>query len=277
MAESGRARVADWLLVPGWGFAASAFDEVRAALPASLRAEAVACRDALAAIGRRVAAVQAGEAEPFGVCAWSLGATIALGQAARCPGAFAALVVTGATPRFVACDDWPHAMPATDFDAFATLAAASPTAAQSRLAALCTRGAADAPTLLRRLRRSFDRRLPAAQPGDADAAADARGPDDGGDTAFGRALMRDLDCLRGSDLRERLATLALPVTVVHGVRDALVPAEAARIMCGLLQRATWVPVSDDGHALPFTRAPLLAATIMQAAGLQGAAGQSPAA
>jgi len=279
MAEPGRARVADWLLVPGWGFAASAFDEVRAALPASLSAEAVACRDALATIGRRVAAVQAGEAAPFGVCAWSLGATIALEQAARCPGAFATLVVTGATPRFVACDDWPHAMPATDFDAFATLAAASPTAAQSRLAALCTRGAADAPALLRRLRRSFDRRLPAGQPRDvhAHAAADAPGPDDGGDTAFGRALMRDLECLRGSDLRDRLAMLALPVTVVHGARDALVPAEAARIMCGLLQRATWVPVSDDGHALPFTRAALLAATIMHAAGLQGAAGQPPAA
>ena len=62
MAEPDRTRVAEWLLVPGWGFAASAFDEVRAALPGSLRTEAVACRDALAAIGRRVAAVQAGEA-----------------------------------------------------------------------------------------------------------------------------------------------------------------------------------------------------------------------
>jgi hypothetical protein len=51
--------IADWLLLPGWGFGPSVFDELRAALPTGLRVEAVACREAAAAIDRRVAAVVA--------------------------------------------------------------------------------------------------------------------------------------------------------------------------------------------------------------------------
>jgi pimeloyl-[acyl-carrier protein] methyl ester esterase len=262
MGEPLQARVTDWLLVPGWGFAASAFDEVCAALPAALCVEAVACSGAAAVIDRRIAAVQAGEAAPFGICAWSLGATIALGRAASGAQAIAALVVTGATPRFVACEGWPHAMALADFDAFAAVAAAAPNAGQSRLAALCARGEAQAPALLRRLRRSFDRPPPVARPqtADADDAAGATG-------TFGRALLRDLECLRDSDLRQRLAGLDMPVTIVHGDCDALVPAEAARIMCGLLHRGTRMPVPGAGHALPFTHAGLLATAICRAAGV----------
>lgn len=264
MAEPAQAGPTDWLLVPGWGFAASAFDEVRDALPASLTVKAVACSGAAAVIDRRMAAVQAGAAAPFGICAWSLGAAIALERALAGTRAIATLVVTGATPRFVACDGWPHAMAGPDFDAFAAVAAAAPSAGQSRLAALCALGETQTPTLLRRLRRSFDRPLPAAPPR-AGQAADRNGPD-----PFGRALLQDLECLRRIDLRARLATLQVPVTVVHGERDALVPAEAARIMCSLLRHGTWVPVSGGGHALPFTRAELLAATIGRAAGVQPA-------
>jgi pimeloyl-[acyl-carrier protein] methyl ester esterase len=274
MAEPAQAGPTDWLLVPGWGFAASAFDEVRNALPASLTVEAVACSGAAAVIDRRVAAVQAGVAAPFGICAWSLGAAIALERALAGTRAIATLVVTGATPRFVACDGWPHAMAGPDFDAFAAVAAAAPSAGQSRLAALCALGEAQTPTLLRRLRRSFDRPLPAAPPaaGQAGVAGGAPGldADRNGPEPFGRALLQDLECLRRIDLRARLATLQVPVTVVHGERDALVPAEAARIMCSLLRHGTWVPVSGGGHALPFTRAELLAATIGRAAGVQPA-------
>lgn len=249
MAEPGLRRVTDWLLVPGWGFDASAFDEVRAALPPAFAVEAVACSAAAAAIDRRVAAVHAGEGAPFGIGAWSLGATIALERASRCRGAIAALVVTGATPRFVACDGWPHAMPAADFDAFAAIAAASPVGAQSRLAALCALGASDAPALVRRLRRSFDRPRPDDGPG-----------------AFDRALLRDLESLRNADLRGLLPGIDLPVTVVHGERDALVPADAARMMVDLLPRATGSTVPGAGHALPVTCAAQFAATIARAAG-----------
>ncbi len=245
------APVADWLLLPGWGFGASSFDEVRAALPPALVVEAVACRDAAAAIDRRISAVQAGDAAPFGVCAWSLGATIAFERASRGGGAIAALLVTGATPRFVACDDWPHAMPAADFDAFTTLAASSAIAAQSRLTALCALGAAQGPALLRRLRRSFDC-----------ASTDER-PE-----VFERTLLDGLDVLGEVDLRDRLATIDLPVTVLHGECDGLVPAAAAHMLSVMLPRAAWIPVAGAGHGLPVTHAALLAATIARMAGLQ---------
>ncbi|MEI6319660.1 MAG: carboxylesterase, partial [Pseudomonadota bacterium] len=97
--------IADWLLLPGWGFGPSVFDELRAALPTGLRVEAVACREAAAAIDRRVAAVAAGAAAPFGICAWSLGATVAIARASVDAEAIAAMVLAGATPRFVAGDD----------------------------------------------------------------------------------------------------------------------------------------------------------------------------
>jgi pimeloyl-ACP methyl ester carboxylesterase len=75
-------------------------------------------------------------ARPIGLCAWSLGATLALDWAARHPVEIGALVLLGATPRFVAGDGWPCAMPLDEFRAFAGLAESAPRAAQARLAAL---------------------------------------------------------------------------------------------------------------------------------------------
>ncbi len=244
MDEPVPAQTDDWLLVPGWGFGPSVFDELRAALPPAILAEAVACRDARAVIDRRAAAVRAGDARPFGICAWSLGATLAVERALAHPGAVAALVLVGATPRFVAGDGWSAAMPAADFDAFAAVAAVSIPAAQSRLASLCALGSADAPALVRRLRRSFDRARP------AEAAC-----------VFAEAMRQGLDCLRGTDLRGRVSALDMPVAVVHGERDALVPAAAAHALADALPHACRLAVAADGHALPVVQAGRLAATI----------------
>ena len=249
MDEHARAPICDWLLVPGWGFGPSVFDELRALLPPEIVATAVACRAAVAAIDQRAAAVRAGEGPPFGICAWSLGAILAVDRALAHPGAVAALVLVGATPRFVAGDGWIPAMPAAEFDAFAAVAAASVPAAQSRLASLCAMGSADAPALVRRLRRSFDRALP------GEAAV-----------VFSDAMMQGLDCLRRADLRGRLCALDVPVALVHGERDALVPAAAAHALAAALPRARGLAVAADGHALPVVQAGRLAATIGQMVG-----------
>ncbi|MEI6318642.1 MAG: alpha/beta hydrolase, partial [Pseudomonadota bacterium] len=55
--------------------------------------------------------------------------------------------------------------------------------------------------------------------------------------------------------------LGMPVAVVHGLQDALVPVQAARAMAGALSGAHWLPVAGGGHALPVVHAALLAATI----------------
>jgi pimeloyl-[acyl-carrier protein] methyl ester esterase len=249
MDERARLPIGDWLLVPGWGFGASVFDELRAVLPPAIVATAVACRAAVAAIDQRAAAVRAGEGPPFGICAWSLGATLAVDRALAHPGAVAALVLVGATPRFVAGDGWAPAMPVAEFDAFAAVAAASVPSAQSRLASLCAMGSADAPALARRLRRSFDRALP------GEAAA-----------LFSDEMMQGLDCLRRADLRGRLSALDIPVALVHGERDALVPAAAAHALAAALPRARVLAVASDGHALPVVQADRLAATIAEMGG-----------
>ena len=74
MDEPVRAQTDDWLLVPGWGFGPSVFDELRAALPPAILAQAVACRDARAVIDRRAAAVRAGVAGVVVSVALGLGA-----------------------------------------------------------------------------------------------------------------------------------------------------------------------------------------------------------
>jgi len=221
----------DWLLVPGWGFSTAVFAPIQQALLPVALAETVNCRDAAAAIDARVAAVRSGQRLPFGICGWSLGATIALDRIANCADAVHALVMLGATPRFVASDTWHCAMDTTAFDAFTALAARSTRHAQTRLAILSAKGEVDPAAVQHRLCAALD--LPA----DLNEAP-----------AHDQALRAALQCLRTTDLRPALPACRTPVTLVHGSRDALVPVEAARMMKTLLPSARLIEVSEGGHA-----------------------------
>ncbi len=162
---------------------------------------------------------------------WSLGALVAL-AAALAGAPVAGLILTGATPRFTRAPDWPAALEPAVLEAFAADLERDPEATLRRFLSLQTRGAEGARATLRALRSGGLRRA-AAQPA---------------------ALRGGLEVLRTADLRARLAHLRIPVTVISGARDTLVPPAASEALAAAVPGAGHVLIPGAGHA-PFLSHP----------------------
>lgn len=165
------------------------------------------------------------------VAGWSLGAQVALAWARACPQQIAKLVLLSATPCFVQRDDWPAAMPAAAFDAFADLVRTDAAAALRRFIALQAQGDAAAGEVARTLAAALDGRSPQAL-----------------------ALEGGLRLLRETDLRGTLDAIETRALVIHGERDRLVPAAAAEYLATALPHARLERVARAAHA-PFVSDP----------------------
>ena len=160
------------------------------------------------------------------VLGWSLGGQVALRAAIDYPQSIARLVLLAATPRFVAGPDWPHAMPATELDAFAEALLAQPESTLLRFLRLQTRGVEGQKNLLQSLRASLS-----ASPAP---------------TAV--SLSAGLEQLRTTDLRAELARVGQPVLVVHGGLDTLAPMAAGSWLAAHLPGAQMLALPRAGHA-----------------------------
>lgn len=215
-----------WVLVPGWGADGTAFDRVVARLPGvAVRVvgwEAVLERGG-AAIEEACAALGPG---PVRLAGWSLGALLALDAALGAPGCHAGLALISATARF--CGD----------------GEGHPGAAPATLRAMSARLARDRAAVL-------------------DGFAAACAAPDGGDAAGAwwaaqarrhapAALSRGLAALAAFDLRDWLAALHVPVRLLHGERDGIVPLAAAEALAAGCADARLTVLPGRGHALPFT-------------------------
>ena len=127
------------------------------------------------------------------LCGWSLGAQLALALAQRHPERVARLVLIGASPRFVAQDDWGHGLEAATVDNFVRGFASDPGATLRRFVALQALGDAR--------RRAVQGALNAALPA-ADAMQHA-------------ALSSGLHLLADTDLRATIARLPHPTLLVR--------------------------------------------------------------
>lgn len=156
---------------------------------------------------------------------WSLGGMVALAAASRNTD-LRRLVVVGTNPRFVASEDWPGMAPEL-LATFAADLAGDYRATLNRFLALQTRGAGGGREALRDLR----------------ARLFAHGEPDAG------SLRAGLRILAETDLRPRLASVAVPALVIHGSRDTLVPGEAAERSAEALG-AELAVIDGAGHA-PF--------------------------
>jgi pimeloyl-ACP methyl ester carboxylesterase len=67
-----------------------------------------------------------------------------------------------------------------------------------------------------------------------------------------RAMRSYRQALAGFDVRNRLAEINVPVIVLHGDRDTLLPLDTARELSTAMQRAELRVVPGAGHALPLT-------------------------
>ena len=166
------------------------------------------------------------------LCAWSLGAQLALHAARHAPEKFSGLILVGATPAFVQASDWPDAQPPSLLEGFTAAVAADPAGALQRFVALFNQGDAHARALGRQLTRALkDSPLP--------------------DTA---TLLAGLAWLRDVDLRAETSAVRTPTLLIHGACDPLMPPGAARWLAQTLPQARLEIFADTAHA-PFLHDP----------------------
>ena len=166
------------------------------------------------------------------VLGWSLGGLVALELARSRPGDLAALVLVATTPCFLARDDWAAGMSPAVLEGFAAGLAGDYRRTLSNFLALQTWGDEHSTQALRALRASLDTH------GEPDP----------------QALAAGLGILRTADLRDDLATIALPALVIAGEHDRITPVAAGRELASRLPAARFVEVPKAGHA-PFLSHP----------------------
>lgn len=224
-------------LIHGWGIGRAAWQPVAEALAGRCRFHRVdlpgygGTPPDDAGFSATASKIVAGLPEGVVLCGWSLGGLLALQAALDAPTRIAGLILVGASPSFTQRDDWPHAQPPAVLEAFATAVAGQPDATLQRFNALLNQGDIQARACTRNL---------------AGALAAAPCPDVA-------TLQKGLDWLRDVDLRPLLARLALPITLIHGERDPLMPVAAAQWMHAALPGATLEIVPGAAHA-PFINA-----------------------
>jgi pimeloyl-[acyl-carrier protein] methyl ester esterase len=186
-------------------------------------------------------AALAASAQPLTVVGWSLGGLIAMRWALAKPECVTRLVLIAATPRFVASEDWPHALSARTLARFGDELRVAWKPTVQRFLALQVRGSEHGRATLALMREQLF----------------ARGEPSPGTLAGALAV------LTGTDLRADLAALAQPTLVVGGSRDTLILPGAGAWLAEHLPDAKCVTISGAGHA-PFLSHPEAFAAAVEA-------------
>jgi pimeloyl-[acyl-carrier protein] methyl ester esterase len=183
---------------------------------------------AVAALGAALAA----SAQRLTVVGWSLGGLIAMRWALAQPECVARLVLIAATPRFVASEDWPHAMATETLARFGEELRIAWKPTVQRFLALQVRGSEHGRATLALMREQlFARGEPSPE-----------------------TLAGALAVLACTDLRADLAALTQPTLVVVGSRDTLALPGAGAWLAEHLPNAKCVSVPGAAHA-PFLSHP----------------------
>ena len=163
---------------------------------------------------------------------WSLGGLIALGYVQRYPHRVDKLSLIASTPRFVQEDDWPCAMPASTFEAFADNLAVDQQQTLQRFLLLQAKGAEQSRETIRELSQQLaSQHMPEPE-----------------------ALIAGLDCLLNADMRDALSNLSCPLQLILGNRDTLIPVSLIEHV-QLLNPAIQVAVLDGAGHAPFIAQP----------------------
>lgn len=163
---------------------------------------------------------------------WSLGGMVAARLAERFPGRVAGLITVATNPRFVAGEDWLHAVPPAVLEHFRALYAEDAQGTLIRFLALQCKDSVTMKDDTRFLREIvFHHGLPAT-----------------------KALRCGLQILQEVDLRETWRQLSVPTLHILGERDNLVPVAVKEDLSALQPSAQVAVVSGAAH-LPFLSAP----------------------
>lgn len=165
---------------------------------------------------------------PMAVLGWSFGGQVALRWAARDPARIGRLVLVCTSPRFVAADDWPHAMSAETLARFGDELGAAWRLTLQRFLTLQVQGSDEGRRSLALLRHQlFARGDPSRE-----------------------ALDDALRLLATSDLRDDARSVRAPALVVSGERDTLAPEAAGAWLAEAMPDARFARLEGAAHA-PF--------------------------
>jgi len=237
-----RGNGADLVLLHGWGMHSGIWgdlydqlsDRYRVTtvdLPGHGRSPALAPSHATD-LGRVAAAVAEVVPERAAWLGWSLGGLVAMQAALAFPERVSRLILVATNASFVRRPGWPYAQTAATLDGFAAELCGDYRAVLQRFLALQAWGSEDARRQVRLLR---ERLFVHGEPDP-------------------RALAAGLTLLEESDLRGALTGISLPVLLMAGENDGLVPPVAVEKMAQLLPDARLERVPGAGHA-PFLSHP----------------------
>ena len=167
-----------------------------------------------------------------GVIGWSLGGLVAQRLALSQPQQVERLMLVGTSPCFVQRADWSCGIEAEILQVFASDLERDYASTLLRFLSLQVRNGENVRTVLKYLRVAlFARGVPSAE-----------------------VLRAGLNILLESDLRSAVGKLAPPLSIVHGERDTLAPAEAARWLEAHVPGARLTMIPGCAHA-PFLSHP----------------------
>jgi len=169
---------------------------------------------------------------PLTVLGWSLGGLVAMRWALAEPARVGRLALVATSPRFVAGDDWPHALPRATLDRFGDELHVAWKLTVQRFLALQMQGDEHGRATLAALRRELF----------------ARGE------PLPNALFGALDAIRQADLRAEAHRIAQPTMVVSGSRDTLALPGAGQWLADRMPDARHVLIAGAAHA-PFLSHP----------------------
>ncbi len=169
-----------------------------------------------------------GGAGPLSVLGWSFGGQVALRWARLDPARVGRLVLVCTSPRFVAADDWPHAMSAETLSRFGDELASAWRLTLQRFLTLQVHGSDEGRRSLAALRHQLFAR--------GEPSREARGG--------------ELAALASADLRDDARRVRASALVVAGDRDTLAPPEAGAWLAGAMPRARFALLAGAAHA-PF--------------------------
>jgi pimeloyl-[acyl-carrier protein] methyl ester esterase len=179
----------------------------------------------LHALADEVAQVIPGVSDVLG---WSLGGLVAQRIALNQPERIRRLILVGSTPCFVQRDDWAHGVDETIFTDFAGRVNHDYKQAILQFLTLQCMKAHDARPTIKQLRLSFDTKPTPTQ----------------------TTLVRALQALLVSDIRDEVSAIRKPTLLIHGDRDTLAPVQAAHWMMQQLPIGFLRVISGAAHA-PF--------------------------